>query len=114
MKSYTKDRELLRPGITRFATVFIAIESLVRHSMELKRMCTNPEKRQSEAENISSIILNNKFWSRAPEVCSLMEPLGKVLKLVDQDKKATLPIAYEAMDRAKMAIKETVKDWQTY
>ncbi|KAL7096883.1 hypothetical protein ACP275_10G108600 [Erythranthe tilingii] len=120
MKSYTKERELLRPEITRFATVFIDIESLVRYSMELKRMCTTPEwevfnnttKRRSEAENVSSIILNNKFWSR--EVCSLMEPLVKVLKLVDQDKKATLPIVYEAMDRAKMAIKETVKDWQTY
>ena len=28
MKLYTKDRDLLRPGITRFATEFISIESL--------------------------------------------------------------------------------------
>ena len=34
-----------------------------------------------------------------------MEPLIKELKLVDQDKKPTLSIIYEAMDRAKLAIK---------
>ncbi|EYU24149.1 hypothetical protein MIMGU_mgv1a024871mg, partial [Erythranthe guttata] len=107
MKSYTKDRELLRPGITRFATLFISIESLVRHSMELKRMCTTPER-------VSSIILDNKIWKKACEVCLVMEPLVKVLKLVDQDKKPTLAIVYEAMDRAKPGIKGVVKDWQTY
>ncbi|XP_073138632.1 uncharacterized protein [Henckelia pumila] len=31
MKIYTNDRELLRPGITRFATEFISLESLVRY-----------------------------------------------------------------------------------
>ena len=43
-----------------------------------------------------------------------MEPLVKVLKLVDQDKKATLLIIYEAMDRAKLAIKASVKHWEKY
>ena len=33
----------------------------------------------------------------------------KILKLVDQDKKPTILIIYEAMDRAKMTIKESVK-----
>ena len=44
-----------------------------------------------------------------------MEPLVKVLKLVDQDKKPTLSIIYEAMDRAKLAkgIGETLgKYWE--
>ena len=43
-----------------------------------------------------------------------MEPLVKVLKLVDQDKKPTLSIIYEAMDRAKLAIKALVKHWERY
>ena len=38
-----------------------------------------------------------------------IKPLVKVLKLVDQDKKLTLSIIYEAMDRAKLAIKASVK-----
>ncbi|RVW85526.1 hypothetical protein CK203_044098 [Vitis vinifera] len=43
-----------------------------------------------------------------------MEPLVKVLKLVDQDKKPTLSIIYEAMDRAKLVIKASVKQWEKY
>ena len=36
----------------------------------------------------------------------------KVLKLVDQDKKPTLSIIYEAIDRTKLVIKASVKHWE--
>lgn len=123
MRTFTDNKELLRPGVTRFATEFIAIESLLRHIVGLKRMCTTTEwetfnnttsKRRKEAANVSTIIMNAKFWKSAREITLVMEPLVKVLKLVDQDKKPTLAIVYEAMDRAKLAIKEAVKDWQIY
>ena len=38
----------------------------------------------------------------------------KVLKLVDQDKNTKLSIIYEAMDRAKLAIKASVKNREKY
>ena len=43
-----------------------------------------------------------------------MEPLIKVLKLVDQDKKLTLSIIYKAMDKAKLVIKASVMQWEEY
>ena len=43
-----------------------------------------------------------------------MEPLVKVLKLVDQDKKPTLSIIYEAMGKVKLVIKASVKQWKKY
>ncbi|RVW14995.1 hypothetical protein CK203_090444 [Vitis vinifera] len=46
MKVFTKDRDLLRPGITRFATEFISLESLIRYEADLKRMCTTNEWRE--------------------------------------------------------------------
>ena len=122
MKQHTKDRDLLRPGITRFATVFIALESLVRHSIELKRMCTthewvefnNTSRRRDEAVRVSELILADSFWKKVREVCAVLEPLVRVLKIVDQDKKPTLSVIYEAMDRVKMAIKGTVKSYKKY
>ncbi|XP_073034578.1 uncharacterized protein [Primulina eburnea] len=122
MKIYTNDRELLRPGITRFATEFISLESLVRYSQDLKRLCTsiewqeynNTSKRRKDAEKITAIILDAKFWKSARGICAAMEPLVKVLKLVDQDNKPTLSIIYEAMDRAKLCIQQSVKDWKLY
>ena len=38
MKLLTRDRDLLRSGITRFATEFISTESLIRYEQDLKRM----------------------------------------------------------------------------
>ena len=38
MKVFTKDRDLLRPRITRFANEFISLESLIRYEANLKRI----------------------------------------------------------------------------
>ncbi|RVW32407.1 hypothetical protein CK203_109279 [Vitis vinifera] len=119
---FTKDRDLLRLGITRFATEFISLESLIRYEADLKRMCTTNEwcefnkdrSRKSVRDKVSNLILTDRFWKKAGEVQTIMEPLVKVLKLVDQDKKPTLSIIYEAMDRAKLAIKASVKQWEKY
>ena len=43
-----------------------------------------------------------------------MNSLVRVLKIVDQDKKHTLSIIYEAMDRAKLVIKASNKNWKKY
>ncbi|RVW25997.1 hypothetical protein CK203_116828 [Vitis vinifera] len=122
MKVFTKDKDLSRLGITRFATEFISLESLIRYEVDLKRMCTTNEwrefnkdrSRKSVRDKVSNLILTDRFWKKAGEVQTIMEPLVKVLKLVDQDKKPTLSIIYEAMDRAKLAIKASVKQWEKY
>jgi len=118
MKLYTKDRDLLRPGKTRFANEFISIESLIRYEQDLKRMCTttewrefnNERSRRSVQDKVSNLILTDRFWKKLREVQNIMDPLVRVLKIVDQDKKPTLSIIYEAMDRAKLAIKASNKN----
>ena len=42
------------------------------------------------------------------------DPLVRVLKIVDQDKKPTLSIIYEVIDKAKLAIKVSNKNWKKY
>ena len=113
---------MLRPVITRFATEFISLGSLIRYEADLKRMCTTNEwrefnkdrSRKNVRDKVSNLILTDRFWKKAEEVQTIMEPLVKVLKLVDQDKKPTLSIIYEAMDIAKLAIKALVKQWEKY
>ena len=62
MKQFTKDRDLLRPGITRFATEFIAIESPLRYERDLKRMCTTTEWREFNKER-SIISVRDKVFN---------------------------------------------------
>ncbi|KAL6311296.1 hypothetical protein AAG906_000825 [Vitis piasezkii] len=122
MKVFTKDRKLLRPGITHFAIEFISLESLILYEADLKRMCTTNEwrefnkdrSRKSLRDKVFNLILADQFWKKAEEVQTSVEPLFKVLKLVDRDKKPTLSIIYEAMDIVKLAIKASVKKWEKY
>ncbi|RVW42709.1 hypothetical protein CK203_098592 [Vitis vinifera] len=66
-------------------------------------------------ENVVQVVTDNEAsFKAAREVQTIMEPLVKVLKLVDQDKKATLSNIYEVMDRAKLAIKASIKQWEKY
>ncbi|KAL0463270.1 UNVERIFIED_CONTAM: hypothetical protein Slati_0214600 [Sesamum latifolium] len=43
-----------------------------------------------------------------------MEPLVRVLKAVNQDKKPMLCIIYEAMDRPKLTVKASVRKWEKH
>ncbi|KAL7253905.1 hypothetical protein ACSBR1_008278 [Camellia fascicularis] len=79
MRKFTGDRELIRPAIIRFATNFIAIESI-----------------------------------KAIELCKVYEPLVRVLRLVDGDEKPIMSFIYEAIDRAKLAIKRDCRYYTEY
>ena len=64
--------------------------------LRVDRLSTDPWEiwRHGLRDKVSHLILTYRFWKKAKE------PLVKVLKLVNQDKKPTLPIIYKAMDRA--------------
>ena len=78
------------------------------------------KKTLDDAKMITSFIYSSlkvvnlmKLFTRDRDLLS-MNPLVRVLKIVDQDKKPTLSIIYEAMDRAKLAIKASNKNWKKY
>ena len=43
MKKFTNNKELVRPAITRFATTFISLQSLLNSKWDLKRMFLSDE-----------------------------------------------------------------------
>ncbi|KAK9041568.1 hypothetical protein V6N11_016663 [Hibiscus sabdariffa] len=120
MKRYTKGAELLRPGITRFATNFIALESIVRSKQALKEMVTSSEWKRSTyarrpaGQDMMKVIDSNQFWKKAADVLKIQEPLVKVLRMCDGDEKPTMGFIYEAMDRAKLAIQRDCRYYQKY
>ncbi|XP_019184244.1 PREDICTED: uncharacterized protein LOC109179128 [Ipomoea nil] len=43
MRTYTKKRDIIRPGVTRFASAFLTLQSLLAKKMELRAMFTSNE-----------------------------------------------------------------------
>ena len=112
LREMNEGRQILRPGITRFATHFVALESLCRAKANIMQMWTSTAyvkskfSRQPLARKVQQIVLGEDFWNRAERITDLLEPLVLVLKLVDADTKPTMGFVYDAMDRAKLAIEQ--------
>ncbi|XP_043813655.1 uncharacterized protein LOC122723833 isoform X2 [Manihot esculenta] len=127
MKKFTDNRDIIRPGITRFATNFIALESIVRYRVGLGHMFESEQWMMSKygqttsgpAHEAKKIVLGlgsegRNFWERAQQIMKVQEPLLKVLRLVDGDDKPTMGFIYEAMERAKFAIQKNSRSYLEY
>ncbi|KAL7259866.1 hypothetical protein ACSBR1_005685 [Camellia fascicularis] len=101
MRKFTGDRELIRPAITQFATNFIVIESIVKYKQQLRAMFNSDEWKNTRWGKPTT----GQPYKKTPELCKVHEPLVRVLRLVDGDEKPTMGFIYEAIDRAKLAIK---------
>jgi hypothetical protein len=55
------------------------------------------------------VLEDHEFWSQCHHIVKIIEPLVRVLRLVDGDEKLAMGYLYEAMDRAKEEIKVRMK-----
>ena len=107
----TDGTEFVRPAITRFATNFLTLQSLIQQMANLRKMFSCDEwnasqwSKKAEGKDVVDKIYEKTFWKKAEEIVLFSEPLVKVLRMVDGDK-PTMGFIYEAMDQAKEAIKE--------
>ncbi|XP_057723675.1 uncharacterized protein LOC130939600 [Arachis stenosperma] len=104
-------KEIVQPGVTRFATVFITLKSIYDHKQDLqalvidKYFTSHKLSKSVNGKMVSSIILDSKFWEDCFTTVMLVGPLIKLLRLVDADEKPSLGIVYAGMQRAKINIK---------
>ncbi|XP_040873455.1 uncharacterized protein [Glycine max] len=111
MRKFTQKTELVRHGVTRFATTFLTLQRLHKQKANLRRMFTSDEWLKSKAakepkgKQATDVVLMPSFWNDVDYALKAMGPLVRVLRLVDNEKKKpAMGFIYEAMDRAKEAI----------
>ncbi|XP_013601520.1 PREDICTED: uncharacterized protein LOC106308969 [Brassica oleracea var. oleracea] len=106
-------REIIRPGETRFATSFIALQSLHAHKDILQSMVVDEEfrkiSRSEKAKLVKQLIFNEDFWKECFMIVQIMTPLIRLLRICDADEKPSLPYVYEGMYRARLGIKNIFK-----
>ncbi|KAL4194527.1 hypothetical protein AMTRI_Chr05g69070 [Amborella trichopoda] len=100
------------PAITRFAIDYLAVDSIRESEGALKRLFTCKEwlngrlSKSCTGIKVDDIVSNRRFWSRCSSVVEVTASLVTVLRMADADKKATMGILYEGIERAKSAIGE--------
>eukprot|EP00253_Pinus_taeda_P002401 PITA_02401 len=106
--------ELSHPAITRFATNFLSLQSLLYEYQALRRMFCNQQwifqKDSTKPKALSgkAFVFGDNLWEKVTEIVSFTEPHVKVLRLMDGEKPAMGYIC-EGMDRTKEAIKTFCK-----
>ncbi|XP_052108007.1 uncharacterized protein LOC107496386 [Arachis duranensis] len=112
-------RVIVRPGATRFATVFLTLMSIFESKSELQQLVVDTHftghklGRSANERAVSAIILDNKFWDDCFTVCQIVSPLIKLLRLVDADDKPSLGIVYEGMLRESPDVMRALLDLVT-
>jgi hypothetical protein len=113
MRNVTKG-EIVRPGVTRFASTFLTLQSLWDKKMELNSMIYLPEwanckvVKSSKGQNIlEATLMYNMFWKGVGTTLAILTPFVRLLRITDGDK-PSMPWLYGEFEKVKTELIETV------
>ncbi|CAH1443591.1 unnamed protein product [Lactuca virosa] len=110
MRSYTNKREIIRSGVTRFATAFLTLQSLSEKKEQLRHMFSSNEweecKFSGKPKRIASYktVTSVQFWSSVTQCLKVFSPLVKVLRMIDANWKPLMSFVYGEIKIAKEEI----------
>ncbi|XP_062222565.1 uncharacterized protein LOC133921624 isoform X1 [Phragmites australis] len=114
MRRFTKKRDIVRPGVTRFASSFLTLQSLYEKKGQLRAMSQCEEwdkfcrlnhiKKNKKAVQATGTMVKPAFWSGVALCLRVFEPLIKVLRMVDGDIKPSMAFLYGEIQKAKKEI----------
>ncbi|XP_021980510.1 uncharacterized protein LOC110876654 [Helianthus annuus] len=116
MWKLTRNKELHRSCVTRFATQFYTIQSVHENRHHIHILFVSEEWRKSSfsktvaGKRVERIARRTKFWDNIQLACQVLAPLVDVVRLVDTEEKPSMGYIYDAMVRAKDQIKKNVTD----
>ncbi|XP_077219376.1 uncharacterized protein LOC143853475 [Tasmannia lanceolata] len=102
--------DLVCPGLTRFATNYVALQSMLDKKVGLKQLFSFKEwneckeSRSVAGKKAEEIVGRPSFWDHCRTIVGKLEPIVKVLRMVDGDKKPTMGSLYHAIQLMKEAI----------
>jgi hypothetical protein len=112
MRHFSSGKEIIRPGVTRFASTFLTLESLLEKKDQLRKMVVDSrweslrEVKSKKGKAATAMIMSMAFWKDVKLCLNVFEPLVKVLCLVDGEVKPSMGFVYGEIVKAKKEIKE--------
>ncbi|XP_042753402.1 uncharacterized protein LOC111908298 [Lactuca sativa] len=114
MRKLTKNKELHRSCVTRFATQFYTIQSIHENRHHIQVLFVSEEWRKSDfakqavGKKVEQIVARKEFWDNIHLACQVLAPLVDVVRLVHTEDKPCMGYIDDAMDIAKEQIKKNL------
>ena len=102
-------RDLVRCGVTRFATAYLNLKSLLENKKELQRLFRDDELNElgylksAKGKKANMIVKSETFWKGVETAVNFFEPLAVVLRRMDSDVPA-MGFLYGYLVQAKIEI----------
>lgn len=116
MRKFTKKRDIIRPGVTRFASSFLTLQSLIEKKQQLRSLALSQEWencihcKKSKGKASTAILVSRAFWNGVSLCLRVFEPLVKILRMVDGDVKPSMAFLYGEIQKAKKEIMEAMNN----
>lgn len=116
MRQFTKKRDIVRQGVTRFASGFLTLQSLAEKKSQLRNMFCSEEwekckfAKTVKAKTVYALVLSAAFWAGVTTCLKVFAPLVKVLRMVDADWKPSMGFIYGELRKATQEIKSALND----
>ncbi|XP_062027096.1 uncharacterized protein LOC133743245 [Rosa rugosa] len=120
MRRYTFGNDIVKVGVTRFATDFMTLKHMADLKFNLQTMVTSkewegcPYSQTSGGSAMLDVLSNHTFWSACIMITRLTNPLLRVLRIVGSQKKAAMGYVFGGMYRAKETIKRELVKKEEY
>ena len=109
---------LLRPGAIRFATNYIALESLLKKRADLKKIFISNEwashklSRSTVGHEVEVLKFDHTYWEKVSKLVSIYEALYTILRIFDSEVVPTMSFVYELIRVMKQNLHQlNAKDW---
>ncbi|XP_077249140.1 uncharacterized protein LOC143888581 [Tasmannia lanceolata] len=104
---------LVRPRLTRFATNYVALQSMLDKKVGLKQLFSSSEwndyreSKSAARQKAEGLVGSPTFWQNCKTIIDILEPRVRVLRMVDGDKKPTMGSMYHAIELMKGEVQTT-------
>ncbi|GJW83476.1 hypothetical protein Tco_0156621 [Tanacetum coccineum] len=116
MRKLTKNKELHRSCVTRFATQFYTLKSVHENRHHLQVLFVSEQWTKSNfakkvvGKRVERIVAKQEVWDNVYLACQVLAPLVNLVWLVDTEEKPCMGYIYDTISRAKEQISKNLKD----
>ncbi|KAK2664630.1 hypothetical protein Ddye_003204 [Dipteronia dyeriana] len=116
MRTFTRKRDIVRSGVTRFVYAFLTLQSLLEKKDKLRAMFTSTDwekckwSKSVKGKATYNTILSTSFWNGVKYCLRVFSPLVWVIRLVDGDRKPSMRFVYGELKKAKEEIQAGLKN----
>lgn len=110
MRKKTGERDIIQLGITKYASNFLTLQTIVSLKGPLHQMFTSDTwmqssfSKQSAGLLVGDIVMDPSFWSFSDQTLKAAKPLLAVLDLLDGEDRPSVGLIYDSMEKAKRSI----------